>query len=153
MIRGADEVEWLRRCDTLTAVRTDERNGAGRADSYATATRLVALARALVASQPRVDLGCALGTAPEAHRACELAAELDAQGPAGAPADVPADQVPAAYMAALQGAAQAVYLCRRVEHASGHCLFDAAGPQRDLCGHVLLVAHALRGGVPGSAAR
>ena len=153
VIRGSDEAEWLRRCGTLTAVRADERNGHESASPEALAARLVALARLVAASPPSTDHGCALGPTPEARRACELAAELAAQAPLGPQADVPPEGLASAYLAALQDAAQAVYLCRRLEHASGHCWFDASGPQRDLCGHVLVAAHALRSGVPGSPAR
>ena len=153
MIRGSSEAEWLRRCGTLTAVRADEPNGDERSASHAAATRLIAVSRTLVASHGPQEIACALGTTPHAHRAGELAADLAARGPAGPPADVSPDQVSEAFFAALQAAAQGVYLCRRVEHASAACWFDADGPDADLCGEVLAVAHALRSGMHNLAPR
>ena len=153
MVRGSSEAEWLRRCGTLTAVRAGEPSADEHSASQAAATRLIALARALAASHALQDTTCALGTTPRAHRACELAADLAARGPAGPPADVPADQVPEAFFAALQAAAKGVYLCRRVEHASAACWFDAGGPHADMCGQVLAVAHALRSGLRDLASR
>jgi len=46
----------------------------------------------------------------------------------------------AEYLDALQGAAEAVGHCRRVEHAAGRCWFSCEGPEGDACGRVLTVA-------------
>ena len=144
MGRGSDDTRWPRRCGALTAVRDDDLVDGNLEASAAAAAHLIAVARAVALRDDQSELGAVLGPAPQRRRARQLAEDLAREGPSGPAAKAPRDDLATAYLDALEQAAHAVYHCRRVRHASGECWFAADGPGRDLCGQVLLVAHALR---------
>ena len=115
------------------------------------AARLAALARTVVHSglvPHACDNGhaCPLGGCAQTG-ACAVARRLAASGHAGTqPGGVHADDPWLAcrrFVDALARAGAAVYVCRRVLHARGECLFADGGD--DLCGWVLAAAHQLGG--------
>lgn len=82
-----------------------------------------------------------------------LAARIVASAPAAGP--VPRPESPetaeAAFSGTLVAASESIYYCRKVEHASGRCLFSVDGSTHGLCAEILSAAHRAQG--PGSPAR
>lgn len=83
------------------------------------------------------------------ERVCDVARLLAASRSAQAlpPVAPPADAELACrrFLDALARAGTAVYVCRRVLHTTGECLFGDDGEGHDLCGRVLAAAHRLGG--------
>jgi hypothetical protein len=95
-----------------------------------------------------VALAWRLSDQPDADPLAALAADVRRLAPQPAAARRTTNGDPAVlrerFALAVCDAGAAVYHCRRVEHASGRCLFSVAGPVDDLCGRVLAVAHTQR---------
>jgi hypothetical protein len=109
----------------------------------AAAGRVARLALA-VAGLGEVDVGAALSGTPGGAAAADLAGELARVLPCPPQPDRTAAGRPLAqYLDALRDAAQAVYYCRRVQHAAGGCWFSIQGPRHDVCGRILVTAHLL----------
>jgi hypothetical protein len=149
--------DWLDEMAALTLGGPD-----WPADAVAAATkdaaRLAALARALVdggvlpASCGYPD-GCALARA--LPHACDLARALaKSPGARALPPTIAGDPKAAtdAFVSAVADAGSAIYVCRRVLHPTGECLFGSGAPTEgnarndtDLCARLLLAAHRLGG--------
>lgn len=154
MSRVAPDVEWWRRAGALTAEPQGDWREQWPAEQLRTAeelaTRLVACAVALVAANDcagDAHHDCLLAELPAGTLGCDLAAELARHArplaTVSAPPAASPQQTAAAYLDALRAACGAVYFCRRVAHASGHCLFSCDGPGIDVCGRLLAAAHRL----------
>lgn len=135
MTRLATDTQWLRHAGGLT-VQPD--NGWPTDQILGAKLRVIGLVCAArgVAASPAAGRACAPAAAALAEELCQV--------------DVPdypavgvhtAAQIVERYEQALWDAAGAVYYCRRTEHASGRCLFSAAGPAADVCGRVLVAGH------------
>ncbi len=145
---GAGASDWLRRFGALTSEREREQPGDHLLNGSRAAARCVDLARKLLSRpcprhhEPGGRGACMLGVGPSVGRACLLALDL-AAGSSRLP-EAEHNDIAWEYMNALVEAADAVYFCRRSAHAGGHCWFSEGGPDDDLCGRVLTVAHGLR---------
>ena len=117
---------------------------------------LTALAAALTHAAPACSCGGAQGTCRWSElaggpRACSLADELAAIAPADAAIVIAAgDDLAHRYLQALAAIAPAIYLCRRVLHASNRCWFSTGNALSSTCGRVLAAAHGLQAGSPAS---
>jgi hypothetical protein len=140
--------EWVRQMSALVVTSPGIREEVPAAQLLV--SRLRNLAGAVV--QSCVESACAEGCVcelvdvPGGREACALAWHLTSVEMRAARRTV-SDRgaVVAAYLQAVVDAAGAVRLCRRVEHPSGHCWFDADDEPIHVCGEVLAVAHRLGG--------
>lgn len=141
----------------LTIPAGGDRPDAQLVAARAAVQRLAALARALVdlpccsEGNPTAvgrDVpdheGCRLDDVPGGRQACEIVADLARLLPPEAAPRASGDDLAGRYLRAVGDAAGVVYLCRRVEHACGHCWFSPEGPAADVCGRVLAVSHRLQ---------
>lgn len=120
----------MARASALTATPVESWQPDAVSDAAATAARLVASARGLVATAEEADGD---------PRLRELALVLAAAPVPAAAADGPVDC--ATFAGLLREAGLAVYVCRTLLHPSGSCLFGSADDGAPRCGQILAVTH------------